>query len=81
MANRCFVRFQQIEKTHPALAGKYQPLILSAANLYLTPTPDTNDLVKPKTIACVITLMINSYSITGKKEYLKRANYLWATGH
>jgi len=79
-ANRCFSRFEQIEKSHPALADKYQQLILSAANLYLTATPDTNDLVKPKTIAYVITLMINSYSITGEKEYLERADYFGQLG-
>ena len=80
MANRCFSRFEQIEKTHPALADKYRQLILSAANLYLTATPDTNDLVKPKTIAYVITLMINSYSITGEEEYLERADYFGQLG-
>jgi len=80
MANCCFNRFEQIEKNHPALAEKYQQLILSAANLYLTATPDANGLVKPKTIAYVITLMINSYSMTGKKEYLERANYFGQLG-
>jgi hypothetical protein len=66
-ANRCFNRFEQIEKSHPVLAEKYKQLILSAANLYLTATPDPNALVKPETIASVITLMINSHTLTGKK--------------
>jgi len=80
MANRCFDRFEQIEKNHPELAGKYKQLILSAANLYLTATPDPKNLVKPETIANVITLMISSHRITGKKEYLGRANYFGQLG-
>lgn len=80
MANRCIARFLQIEKDHPELAGKYKQLILSAANLYLTAIPDTNDIVKPKTIASVITLMINSHSLTGEKKYLERADYFGQLG-
>ena len=74
-ANRCFSRFEQIEKSHTELAEKYKRLILSAANQYLTATPDTHDLLKPETVAHVITLMLNSHSITENIEYLDRANY------
>ena len=79
-ANRCFSRFEQIEESHKELAEKYKLLILSAANQYLTATPDTNDLLKPETIAHAITLMLNSHSITGKEEYLDRANYFGHLG-
>ncbi len=79
-ARRCFNRFEQIEKSHPVLAEKYKQLILSAAKVYLTATPDTNALVKPETIASVITLMINSHSLTGEKRYLERADYFGQLG-
>lgn len=75
MANRCFIRLEQIEQSHPELAEKYQQLILSAANLYLTATPDADELLKPATLASVIALMINGHSITEDEEYLERANY------
>jgi len=80
MANRCFERFNQIKEDYPKLAGKYQQLILSAANIYLTASPDTSTLLKPELFAHVITLMINSYHITGKKEYLMRADYFGQLG-
>ena len=79
-ANRCFNRFEQIEKSHPALAEKYKQLILSAAKLYLTATPQRNALVKPETIASVIALMINSHSLTDGKKYLERADYFGQLG-
>lgn len=80
MANLCFVRFSQIEKTHPEIAAKYRSLVLSAAHFYLTTTPDTQLLLKPRAIASVITLMLNSHQITEKKEYLERANYFGQLG-
>ena len=67
-ANRCFNRFEQIEKSHPVLAEEYKQLILFAAKVYLTATPETNALVKPETITSVITLMINSHSLTDEKN-------------
>ena len=79
-ANRCFSRFEQIEKSHTELAEKYKRLILSAANQYLAATPDTHDLLKPETFAHVITLMLNSHSITGKIKYLNRADYFGQLG-
>ncbi len=80
MANLCLKRLEQLEKSHPELADKYKQLILSAANLYLTATPDTSELVKPTTFASAITIMINSHSITGKNEYLDRAEYFAQLG-
>jgi hypothetical protein len=80
MANLCFKRLQQIEQSHPAIANKYQQLILSAANLYLTATPDTDALVKPDAMADVITLLIASHSITTEEEYLDRADYFGQLG-
>lgn len=80
MANRCFTRFEQLENDYPELAEKYKQIILAAAKLYLTATPDNNDLLKPKSIANVITLLINSYNITGEKKYLERANYFGQLG-
>ena len=79
-ANRCFTRFEQLEKSHPMLAEKHKQLILSAAKVYLTATPDTNVLVKPGTITSVIELMINSYSLTGEKKYLERGDYFGQLG-
>ena len=79
-ANSCFLRFKQIENTHPEIAAKYQALILAAANQYLTTTPDTTTLLKPRPIANVIALLINSYEITGKTEFLERADYFGQWG-
>jgi len=79
-ANRCFSRFEQIKKSHPVLAEKYKQLILSAAKVYLTATPKTDALVKPEAIASVITLMLNSYSLTGERIYLERADYFGQLG-
>ena len=79
-ANLCFRRFEQLEKSHPALAEKYKRLLLSAANIYLNSAPAPSDLVKPKTVAHVITLMIDSYRITGEKNILSALTILgtWA---
>jgi len=79
-ANRCFGRLKQIEKSHPAIAEKYKQLIMSAAKVYLTATPDPNALVKPGTIASAITLMLNTHTLTGEKKYLDRADYFGQLG-
>ena len=79
-ANDCVARFRQIEKSHPRIAGKYRELFLSAAKQYLATTPDVKILLKPGSIAEVITLLINSHGVTGRKEFLERADYFGRLG-
>lgn len=80
MANLCFARFRQIEKDHPEHAAKYRKLIIAAADLYLTATPDSEKLLVPGTIASVIQLMMYAHEMTGEKKYMERADYFGQLG-
>lgn len=74
MANKCYIRYLQLEEDHSGLALKYKKLILAAADQYLTAIPDSNRLQKPGALASVITLMMNAHQLTGKKKYIDRAD-------
>ncbi len=75
IANKCFARLRQLKTGHAELATKYQPLILAAADQYLTATPDTSKVLKPGAFASVINLMLNAHQLTAKHVYLQRADF------
>jgi hypothetical protein len=75
LANLLFARYQQLKNSHPQLADQYKKLIISAADQYLSASPDKDELQKPDAFANVIELMINSYTLTGDEKFLRRAEY------
>ena len=79
-ANRCVVRFRQLEKSHPARAAKYRTLALAAADRYVKTRPNTRHLLKPGAISGVINLMLHAHELTGDQRYLKRADYFGRLG-
>jgi len=74
IANKCYVRYLQLKEVHSGIAVKYKKLILVAADQYLTAIPDSNRLQKPGALASVITLMMNTHQLTGRKKYFDRAD-------
>jgi hypothetical protein len=79
-ANRCYARYEQIQKEHQELASKYKCLILAAADQYLEADPDTKQLLKPDALAEAIGLMLNAHEISGEKKYLNRADHFGQLG-
>jgi len=79
-ANRCYSRFKQLQEAHPERAAAYKPLILAAAEQYLTSEPDREGLLKPGAFAEVIGLMLNAHEISGEKRYLIRADHFGRLG-
>ena len=74
MALRCLSRYHQLRETHGELAGKYQTLIVAAADRYLDTLPDRDKLLKPGALAEVIDLLVATHELTGDAKYLQRAD-------
>jgi len=68
-ANICYVRYEQVK------LGEYKKLILDAAKLYLDNEPEIKFALHPGTLGHVIYLMLAAHELTGRKEYVDRADY------
>ena len=68
-ANLCMVRYRQT-----ALPA-YSKLVLDTAELYLHSEPEIKFALHPSSLGHLILLMLDAYELTGRKEYLERADY------
>ncbi len=65
----CYLRYRQVK-----LDG-YRALILGAAGRYLDSEPDAQIAVYPGAMGDVIFLLLAAHEITGRKEYVERADH------
>jgi len=68
-ANLCMQRYGQV-----GVAG-YEKLVLDTAEFYLSSEPEISFALHPRTLGHLILLMLNAYELTGREQYLNRADY------
>lgn len=73
-ANKCMLRYRQTK-----LKG-YRKLILSTADLYLKNEPEFEYAIRPSDYASIIYLLLNANELTGREDYLARADYFAQKG-
>lgn len=79
-ANLCEERRRQLVDSHPAIAVRYRPLIVAAAEQYLAAQPNRGELQKPDAFSDVIQLLLNAAELTRERKYLDRADHFARIG-
>jgi len=80
-ARKAYGRYTQLRDSHPAIAARYRPLIVAAADRYLDEEPDRDALLKPAAFASVIDLLLKVHAMTGEEDYLARADHFGRVAH
>ena len=80
VANIIHGRHQSLKGDHLEMANGYQRMILQVGEKYLSASPDTTILLKPSEFAEIIELMLNCHDLSGKVEFVQRAEYFAKLG-